>query len=94
MAIAAATRREALTPCLSSRRKKRAARTIKPRLVETRPCTALAAVVPLALLPRLGFAMRRSIAEILARATISAVGSATGEFALAAKLPLGPVAIA
>jgi hypothetical protein len=38
--------------------------------------------------------MRWPIAEILARTAISAIGSATGEFAIAAKLSLGPIAIA
>jgi hypothetical protein len=59
------------------------ARAIKPRFVETRPCTALVTVAILALLPRLGFAMRRPIAEILARAALR-IGSL-----LAIALPRG-----
>src|SRR5207253_1855965 len=43
------------------------ARPVKARFVEPRPSTALVAVATLALLPRLGFAARRPIAEILAR---------------------------
>jgi hypothetical protein len=41
--------------------------TVKARLVEPRPRAAILAVATFALLPRLGFAARRPIAEILAR---------------------------
>jgi hypothetical protein len=58
-------------------------RAIETRLVETRPCAALVAVATLALLPRLGFAMRRPFAEILARAALR-IGSL-----LAIALPRG-----
>jgi hypothetical protein len=45
-------------------------RTIETRFVETRPCAAIVTVATLALLPRLGFAVRWPIAEILARAAL------------------------
>src|SRR5262249_8272766 len=64
----------ALRAILATARKPRAlvaaaviAGSVKTRLVETRPRTALAAVALSALLPRFGFPMRRPVAEILAR---------------------------
>ena len=64
----------ALHPILARTRKSRAlvtptiiARTVETRLVETRPCATFFASASLALLPRLGLAARRPIAEILAR---------------------------
>jgi tRNA(adenine34) deaminase len=74
-----------LHPVLASARKPRAfvtatlvARTVKAWLVETRP---LVAVATFALLPRLGLAARRTVAEVLARAVAE---FAVGETSLAA----------
>ncbi|MBK5656449.1 MAG: hypothetical protein I4N50_32610 [Rhizobium sp.] len=61
--------------------------------------TALGAIgAALPLLPRLGFAARRTVAEILARATITIAPAITiaaaRKLPLAAEFPLGPIAVA
>jgi hypothetical protein len=80
------------------------ARLVVTGLVEFRPVEFALTIAArrtlktfLAFLPGLRFPARRTIAKILARATIpavAAISTATGEFAFAAKLPLGPIAVA
>src|SRR3954466_3389656 len=89
---AVTTRPVALHAILAGARKPRAviaaaivAWTVKTGLVEARPCAALVAVATFALLPRLGFATRRTVAEILARAVADFAVGETAFAALAAR---------